>query len=143
MRTTTIGIGIILLAGGIGSGCNGHSPTEVATKNGPTISNLSNPARATVLPLGLIEGQRPGVLPITFNFADPNADVNQVIFTTPGIGDPARNKLQGLTGLKSGSTGLQQDILLPASGTKVEFTVQVVDALGNSSNVLTGSFVSP
>jgi hypothetical protein len=142
MRTKGMGI-FLLTAGAICMACNGHSPTELATKNGPIISNLSNPARATVLPLGLIEGQRPGVLPITFNFTDPNGDVNQVIFATPGIGDPARNKLQGLTGQKSGSAGLQQDILLPASGTKVEYTLQVVDALGNSSNVLTGSFVSP
>jgi hypothetical protein len=142
MRKTTFGIGIILLAGGICAACNGHSPTE-ATKSGPIITNLSNPAHATVLPLGLINGQRAGVLPITFSFADPNADVNEVIFTTPGIGDPARNRLQGLTGQKSGSAGLQQDLLLPASGTKVEYTLQVADALGNFSNVLTGSFVSP
>jgi hypothetical protein len=139
MRTRPIGF--VWLAGALCLACgNGHSPTE-ATKSAPVISNLSNPAIATVLPGSTIQGRRPGVLPITFSFTDPNGDVNQVIVTFPD--GAAHNQLQGLAGRTAGTAGLQQDLLLPASGTRVGFSIQVVDALGQSSNTLTSTYTSP
>lgn len=139
MRTRPIGFAV--LAGALCVACGGgHSPTESA-QAAPTISNLSNPATATLLQGPPIQGKRTGVLPITFSFSDPNGDVDQVVVTLPD--GPATNRLQGLAGKTTGSTGLQQDLLLPASGTKVSFTLQVIDAHGASSNVLTGGFTSP
>jgi hypothetical protein len=139
MRTRPIGF--VWLAGALCLACNGHSPTEPTAKSTPVISNLSNPATATLLGGPSIQGRRPGVLPITFSFTDPNGDLNQVIVTLPD--GAARNQLQGLAGRTTGTAGLEQDLLLPASGTRVSFTLQVVDALGQSSNTLTGTYTSP
>jgi hypothetical protein len=133
-------VGILWLAGGLFLGCHGSSsPTE--TKSAPTISNLTNPAKATALGGPLIDGQRPGLLPITFNFTDQSADLDGYVLTLPnGV---VKNGLQGLKGETSGSSGVQQSLLLPASGTKVTYTFQVSDQQGNTSNTLTGTFVAP
>jgi hypothetical protein len=137
-------IGIVWLAAGCLCGaCNSHSPTEpVAAKSAPpVITDLSNPATATLLSGPDIQGQRPGVLPITFSFTDPGGNLSQVTVTLPS--GTATNRLQGVSGRISGSAGLQQSLLLPPSGTRVSYSLQVSDAGGNASNVLTGSFVSP
>jgi hypothetical protein len=133
--------GILLLAGGVCLGCNsGTSPTEIAKRTPPSISNLSNPATAT-LSLPGSPGQRPGVLPISFDFKDPDGDLDQVIVTFPE--GPARNPLDGVAGQQSGRASLLQSLLLPGAGTRVAFSVQVIDRGGNFSNTLSGSFTAP
>jgi hypothetical protein len=137
-------IGIIWLAVGClcgACGSSSHSPTEPGTRSVPKISNLDNPAQATLLPGPTIDGQRPGVLPVTFNFTDPGGNLNTYTLTLPSGG--VTNRLQGVSGETSGATGVQQSLLLPASGTRVTYTLAVTDASGTSSNTLTGSFVSP
>jgi hypothetical protein len=133
---------ILLLAAGVCLGCNGGtSPTEIAKRTPPSISNLSNPATATLSPLPGSSGQRPGELPISFDFKDPDGDLDQVIVTFPE--GPARNPLNGVAGQQSGRASLLQSLLLPAAGTRVAFTVQVIDRGGNFSNTLSGSFTAP
>ena len=137
-------IAFLLLAGALFLACNGHSPSPTeAAKAAPTISNLSYPAAATLLPGqgGGTAGPRFGELPINFDYVAPDGDLAKVLVSTPlGVAD---NPLQGVAGHASGMAGFIQSVLLPPAGQKVPFTVQVEDSHGDLSNILSGTFVSP
>jgi hypothetical protein len=133
-------IASLLLAGPLFLACNGHNPTEVA-KLSPVISKLSYPATATLLPGQGPSGPRFGELAIDFDYVAPYGDLTKVVVTFPQ--GPATNPLQGVAGHTSGMAGFLQDIVLPPSGQKVPFTVQVEDGHGDLSNTLSGTCTSP
>jgi hypothetical protein len=114
----------------VASACNGshHSPTDPGTA--PTISNLK------VFSFDRVDATT-GSLPLAFDFADPEGDIDRSIVTfSNGAAD---NPLRSVAGQKSGSASLVQAVLLPDPAAKeLDFTVQLVDARGNRSNTLTG-----
>jgi hypothetical protein len=143
-----IKIGFILAGAGVaalaalGMACGGHStsPTEIAKRTPPAISNLRNAATAIVVPPP-VNGRRVGFLPIAFDYTDPDGDLLQVMVNFPD--GPATNPLADQAGHTTGTVSLQQSLFLPPSGQKVSFTVAVTDHNGNVSNTLAGSYTSP
>jgi hypothetical protein len=128
--------------GALGMACNGHStsPTEIAKRTPPAISNLRNPTSAVVVPPAL-NGRRAGFLPIAFDFTDPDGDLLQVMVTFPD--GPATNLIKDQAGHTSGTVSIQQSLLLPPSGQRVPYSVVVTDHNGNFSNTLAGSYIAP
>jgi hypothetical protein len=112
------------------SACNGshHSPTDPGIA--PIITNLKVfsfiRADATT-----------GSLPLTFEFADPDGDIDRSIVTFSN--GAANNPIRSIAGQKSGTASLVQAVLLPDPTAKeLDFTVQLVDAKGNVSNTVSG-----
>lgn len=140
-----IKIGFILVGTALAAftmACTGHStsPTEIAKRTPPAISNLRNPTTAIVVPPAL-NGRRVGFLPIAFDYTDPDGDLFQVTVTFPD--GPATNPIAAQAGHTTGTVSIQQSLVFPASGTKVPFSVAVTDRNGNTSNTLAGSYTSP
>jgi len=140
-----IRIGFILVGAALATlsmACNGHStsPTEIAKRTPPAISNLRNPTNPVVVPPAL-NGRRVGFLPIAFDYTDPDGDLFQVMVTFPD--GPATNPIAGQAGHTSGTVSIQQSLVFPASGTKVPYGVAVTDRNGNVSNTLAGSYIAP
>ena len=119
----------VLVAGGA-AGCS-DNPTR---DDAPTIAQLRVQGALRV------SGDA-GVVGLTFDYVDPDRDINRVVFST-GEGNSASNLLSDAT-LQSGTVSIQQAVTLPAPGTEVAFTVFVLDRRGNRSNELTGTFVAP
>jgi hypothetical protein len=142
MRKIKIGFALVGGAALAALACGGHStsPTEIAKRTPPAISNLRNPTNPVVVPPAL-NGRRVGFLPIAFDYTDPDGDLFQVMVTFPD--GPATNPIAGQAGHMTGTVSIQQSLVFPASGTKVPFSVTVTDRNGNTSNTLAGSYTSP
>ena len=78
-----------------------------------------------------------GDVPLIFDFADPEGDVDRVLVKfSNGVAD---NPLRSAAGQKSGTASVLQAVLLPdPSAKELEFSVQLADARGNLSNTVTG-----
>ena len=134
MRTRrTLAATLILAAFAVG-GTLGCSDSPTSTGSAPTISQLQVTAAQR------ISGSQ-GQVGFNFQYADPDADIDRVVFRLVGA-DPATNSLSGAD-KSSGTVGVLQAVDLPAAGTRVEFTVYVLDRRMNRSNELMGSFVAP
>lgn len=110
--------------------CNGshHSPTDPGIA--PIITNLKvfGFQRADAIT---------GSLPLSFEFADPDGDIDRSIVTFSN--GAANNPIRSIAGQKSGTASLLQAVLLPDPAAKeLDFTVQLVDAKGNVSNTVSG-----
>ena len=137
-----VGAAALAACAALSMACSGHptSPTEIAKRTPPAISDLRNPTTAVVVPPAL-NGRRVGFLPIAFDFTDPDGDLFEVRITFPD--GPATNPIADQAGHTSGTVSIQQSLVFPASGTKVPFSVAVTDRNGNVSNTLAGSYVAP
>lgn len=126
-------VGALVLAAVVAGGTTGcsDSPTR---DDAPTIAQLRVQGALRV------SGDT-GVVGLSFDYVDPDRDINRVVFSTGG-GNSATNLLSDAT-LQSGTVSIQQAVTLPAPGTEVAFTVFVFDRRGNRSNELTGTFVAP
>lgn len=114
----------------VATACNGshHSPTDPGTA--PIITNLK------VLPFERAD-MKTGSLPLTFEFADPEGDIERSIVTFAN--GAANNLFRSVAGQKSGTASLLQSVLLPDPTAKeLDFTVQLVDSKGNLSNTVSG-----
>jgi hypothetical protein len=112
------------------SACNGshHSPTDPGIA--PIITNLK------VFGFQRVDATT-GAVPLTFEFADPDGDIDRSIVTFSN--GAANNPIRSIAGQKSGTASLVQAVLLPDPTTKeLNFTVQLVDAKGNLSNTVSG-----
>jgi hypothetical protein len=126
---------VVLVAGLCVLGCNGshHSGTEPSSS--PIIANLK------VLTFVRSDANT-GVLPLSFDYADTDGDVSQVLVTFPE--GTAQNPAQGTTGHTSGTIGILQAVHLPdPSVHQLSFSVQVADSAGNHSNTLQGQVNIP
>src|SRR5258707_15793327 len=92
--------------------CSGHStsPTEIAKRTPPAISDLRNPTTAVVGPPAL-NGRRVGFLPIAFDFTDPDGDLFEVRVTFPDA--PAIHPIADQAGPPSGTLSTQQSLVCP------------------------------
>jgi len=115
-----------------GAGCSSDSPTSSSV---PVISQLQIQGAQRV------SGTAQGVVGISFDYADPDGDINRFVFGVAG-GPLTTNPLSG-AGQAAGVVGVQQAVTLPAAGTEVAFSVFVIDRRGNRSNSLGGTFVAP
>lgn len=115
-----------------GAACDSDSPSE--SGSAPVISQLQ--VQGALRVDGVI-----GVVGLSFNYADPDADIDRLNFSVEGEGS-ATNELPGADEV-SGVAGVQQAVNLPAAGTEVQFSVFVLDRRGNRSNTLVGTFTAP
>lgn len=123
---------ILLTTAGL-AGCN-SSDSPTGNTAAPTISQLQVSAAQRL-------GGSQGLVGISLQYVDPDADVDRFVFRVSGGGSittPLNEARQS-----SGMIGVQQAVTLPAAGEQVEFTVFVLDRRNHRSNELTGSFESP
>jgi hypothetical protein len=121
---------LVLVAGLCILGCNGgshHSSTEPSSA--PIIANLK--AFSVVR-----SDASTGALPLSFDYADPDGDVSQVVVTFSE--GPATNPAEGTAGHTAGTISFVQSVLLPPAAGQLTFSVQVFDSAGHSSNILRG-----
>jgi hypothetical protein len=117
---------VVLLAACTG----GHHSSPTEANSAPKISNLKS---FDFTRLDATHGE----LPLSFDFADPDGDVveTRVTFANGTAANPA----QGVSGKMSGTISfLQSEFLTDPNAKQISFTVQVADARGNLSNVLSG-----
>jgi len=121
---------LVLVAGLCLLGCNGshHSSTE-PTSSAPVIANLK------AFPVVRSDAST-GALPLSFDYADPDGDVSQVVVTVAE--GPATNPAEGTAGRTAGTISFVQSVRLPATTGQLTFSVQVFDAAGHPSNILQG-----
>ncbi len=122
---------LLLLAAIAVSACNGShhsSPTDPGIA--PIITNLK------VFGFQRVDATT-GALPLTFEFADPDGDIDRSIVTFSN--GAANNPIRSIAGQKSGTASLVQAVLLPdPTARELDFTVKLVDAKGNVSNTVSG-----
>jgi hypothetical protein len=101
----------------------------------PTIANL------VVGEVQAVDSVR-GVLPLEFDYEDPDADV---LKSSVLIGDrpPAINALPGAQGQRAGHARVVQSFDLPPRGVTLDVVVRVLDAREAPSNDLRGVLVWP
>ena len=122
----------LCVAAGLGvSGCGGghHTATEPAAS-----LHIS-----ALLPQPIIRYQdrSQADLPIKFDFTAPDGNLSLILVAYGGVTEttPAR----GVAGLTEGTISYTQAVRLPDPNAKsLSFTVQVVDAAGHDSNLLSG-----
>ena len=108
----------------------GHHSSPTDPNTAPKISNLKN-----------FDFQRldatHGSLPLSFDFTDPDGDVTETRVTFAN--GTAANPAQGTSGKTSGTISfLQSEFLTDPNAKTISFTVQIADARGNLSNILSG-----
>jgi hypothetical protein len=116
-------------------GCGGSHSSTTEPSSAPIIANLKvfsfirNDATS-------------GEIPLSFDYADTDGDVSQVLVTDP-LGT-ATNPAQGVTGKTSGNIGILQAVhLSDANVHQLTFSVQVADSAGHHSNTLQGQIAIP
>jgi hypothetical protein len=121
---------LVLVAGLCVVGCNGSHHTGTEPSAAPIIANLKA--------LTFIRSDAStGILPVSFDYADTDADVSQVLVTFPE--GTATNPAEGTAGHTSGTISFLQAVHLPdPTAHQLAFSVQVVDSAGHHSNTLQG-----
>jgi hypothetical protein len=102
----------------------------------PRIANLACAVRAERL------GGRYGFLEVEFDFELGDAEVELIAISLEGWGD-ALNLVSETAHRKRGRARVGQTVILGPRGAEQCFTVRLIDRRGQSSNRLSGSFVSP
>ncbi len=126
---------LVLVAGLCILGCNGsHHDSSTEPSSAPIITNLK------AFPVVRSDAST-GVLPLSFDYADPNGDVSEVVVTFSD--GPATNPTEGTAGHTSGTISFVQSVRLPAASGQLTFSVQVLDSAGHPSNTLQGQASIP
>ena len=127
---------LVLVAGLCVLGCNGshHTGTEPSAA-APVIANLKS--------LTFVRSDaNTGLLPLSFDYADTDGDVSQVLFTVPE--GTATNPAENTAGHTTGTISVLQAVHLPdPAAHQLAFSVQVVDSAGHRSNTLQGQINIP
>ncbi len=126
---------LVLVAGFCLLGCNGSHHSSTEPSSAPIIANLKALTFAR-------SDANTGVLPLSFDYADTDGDVSQVVVTFPQ--GPAVNPAEGTAGHTSGTISILQAVILPdPAARQLTFSVQVVDSAGHHSNTLQGQVNLP
>jgi len=122
---------LVLVAGLCILGCNGsHHNSSTEPSSAPIITNL----KASTF---IRSDASTGILPLSFDYADTDGDVSQVVVTFSE--GPATNPTEGTAGHTSGIISFLQAVHLPdPNARQLAFSVQVVDSAGHHSNTLQG-----
>lgn len=133
MRTTMHPPGALLvIAALLGTAGCGTSPTS--RNHAPVISQLQvgGPQR--------LSGSS-GVLPFSFNYEDPEADIDRLVFDY----DADDQVIMAFNGASqaAGTASVLKALFLRRPGTVMNFSFFVVDRHNNQSNTLNGTFVAP
>jgi hypothetical protein len=121
----------VLVAGLCTLGCGGNHHTATEPAATLSITNLQ--------PQPFIRYQDPyqGELPLKFDFIAPDGNLTQVLVMYGDVTE--MTPAHGVAGLTSGTISYNQSVRLPDPNAKsLSFTVQVVDAVGNHSNLISG-----
>ena len=131
-RTSLAALLLLAICAALGTVACSDSPTD--NGSAPTVSQLQ------VSSASRLSGNE-GLVGVTFQYADPDSDVDRAVFRVEGAGSATSGVSDA--NQTTGQIGLQQAVNLPSAGTRVDFAVYVLDRKGHKSNELPGSFVAP